>query len=198
MVRISNAVQDEFIRGTTYDFTDASHQFGDERPCQIGDQHTDQATAPVGQARGGDAGNKLLLFYDTQHLLACRRVHIRFVVQHTRNRRRRYTGQFSDVANSSFPWHGFPPNTRSMKYPGCAYWRSDGCWRFPCRTHVAYLSNKDAVNVTVNVYGIVYNKYTDGIGPCQVQNEGISGLSKSRVVSENMATARVAMWPDTV
>jgi hypothetical protein len=33
---------------------------------------------------------------------------------------------------------------------------------------------KCSVNVTVNVYGIVYiKKYTDRMGPCQVEKQGI-------------------------
>src|SRR5579872_7344665 len=105
MIRISDAIQDEFIRGTTYDFADAPHQLWNKRPGQGRDQHTDQAAAPVGQARGGKAGNKLLLLHDTQYPLACRRVHVWLVVENTRDRGRRDTGQFSNITDSRLAWH---------------------------------------------------------------------------------------------
>jgi len=46
------------------------------------------------------------------------------------------------------------------------------CWllAFPPPEATIYpiLQIKHAVNVTVNVYGIGYSKYTDGTGRCQV------------------------------
>ncbi len=45
MIYVSDAIEDEFIRGTAYDFAEALHQLRDERPGQGRDQHTYQATA---------------------------------------------------------------------------------------------------------------------------------------------------------
>ena len=61
-----------------------------------------------------------------------------------------------------------------MKQVGCALSPSGSCRRFPCPEAIHLILHiKYAVNVTVNVYGIDYSKYTDGIGRCQVQIEGI-------------------------
>src|SRR6266568_2955796 len=82
MIYIGNTIQDEFIRGTTYDFAYATHQLRDKRPGERRYQSTKEPTALTSQARRSNIGHKALLFHNAQNAFASFRIHILFLIEH--------------------------------------------------------------------------------------------------------------------
>src|SRR5215472_1233421 len=85
MIYVGDAIQDEFIRGTSYNFADAPHQFWDERPGERRHQGAKEITTPPGQARSGNTGHEALLIHNAQDALTSRRVHIWLLIEHARD-----------------------------------------------------------------------------------------------------------------
>src|SRR6266700_1180135 len=60
------------------------------------------------QPGSGDAGHECLLFHDTQDALTCDRVHVRLLVQYSRDGGRGDPGESSDVTYRDFLCHSYP------------------------------------------------------------------------------------------
>src|SRR5450755_3249768 len=108
MIHISDTIQDDFIRGTAYNFADASHQLRHEWPCESRYQGTEEATVPASQTGSGDAGHKALLFHDAQYTLSRCRVYIWFLIQYTRDGCLRNTRQACNVQDRQLLNHSQP------------------------------------------------------------------------------------------
>src|SRR2546421_4066961 len=146
MIHISNAIQDKFIRGTTYDFANASHQFRDERPGERRYQGAKQSAAPS-QARSGDAGHKALLFHNAQDALASFRIHIRLLIEHARNRTRGYACQPCDIHDRQLFGHSKPSQWAFLRKKASEKInRNRSRYRYRNRLRLVYLINCAIVN----------------------------------------------------